>query len=197
MTALTTPPRKVTPFQWLVLLVSLGLVALALLVAGLWLRARYGQVVGIGPGEMGVADHFWPEGLETATLDPGWHFLPASSAVRVYTLTPESVQLNGAAAVSAVDAGGHPGAYRVVVSYAIRPERLLDFDRAWRDRYRDGLVIPSTQGAVRASAAQLALSQPATPEELAALTALVAEDLGPRFAEHGLGLLEVRIELEP
>jgi hypothetical protein len=82
---------------------------------------------------MGVADHLRPEGRETVTLDPGWHFLPALSAVRVYALTPESVQLNGAAAV----------------------------------------------------------------EELAALSALVAEDLRPRFAEHGLGLLEVRIELEP
>jgi hypothetical protein len=191
MTALTTPPRKVTAFQGLVLLLSLGLMALALLSASLWLGARYGQVVVIGPDEMGVADHLRPEGLETVTLDPGWHFLPALSAVRVYTLTPESVQLNGAAAVSAVDAGGHPGAYRVVVSFEIRPESLLDFDRNWRDRYRDGLVIPSTQGAVRASAAQLALSQPATSEELA------AEDLRPRFAEHGLGLLKVRIELEP
>lgn len=50
MTALTTPPRKVTAFQGLVLLLSLGLMALALLSASLWLGARYGQVVVIGPG---------------------------------------------------------------------------------------------------------------------------------------------------
>jgi regulator of protease activity HflC (stomatin/prohibitin superfamily) len=172
-----------------------GAVVLALL-----LTTAASGLVFIDPDERGVViSALQPKGYREEALTPGLHWIiPFAERVQTYSISRQTYTMSGTTAEGQVQADdsvqartkdGQQVFIDASVIYAIDPERIIEINIQWQDRFEQGVVRPLARGIMRDTASQYGVEEIVSSQRTA-LERTITEQLGASLAANDLVLID-------
>jgi regulator of protease activity HflC (stomatin/prohibitin superfamily) len=145
-------------------------IIIAAVVAALLLTTVASGLVFIDPEQRGVViSALAPGGYRTDALTPGLHWIipfaervqPYDISRQTYTMssTPAEGQVQGNDSVEARTKDGQQIFIDSSVIYSVDPNKIVDLNIHWQDRYQDNVVRPLARGTIRDTASQYGVEE--------------------------------------
>jgi regulator of protease activity HflC (stomatin/prohibitin superfamily) len=145
--------------------IIVGAVVLALL-----LTSVASGLVFIDPEQRGVViSALAPGGFRPNALEPGLHWIiPFAERVQPYTISRQTYTMSSSATEGAVSGNDSVQARTkdgqlvfidASVIYSVDPQKIVELNIRWQQRYEDGVVRPTARGTIRDAASQYGVEE--------------------------------------
>ena len=194
-------PAKNKSFLYTVLGCGGGL-AICLCLLGLLLVQK--SWVFITPDQRGVVlSALDPKGYRPAPLGPGTHWIvPFAEQVRIYSMARKTYvmaaptatnKIAGDDSIQARTKDGRQVSVSVSVVYALDPDKLIDLNITWQERYEDEFVRPQARVITRDAFGRYNLAEVSGGKQ-AEMEQVIFKRLGQVFSKNDLILLKFSID---
>jgi prohibitin 2 len=177
-----------------------GTVVLAIVGIAILLTLVAAGLVFIQPEERGVViSALAPKGYREETLQPGLRWVvPFFETVVLYPISRQTYTMSIAAlegavqgddSVTARTSDGQELFIDASVIYAIDPNEVIDVHIAWKNRYTDELIRPTSRGIIRNSASQYGVEEIVSTQRDAFQSSMESA-MADKLEENGLVLVD-------
>ena len=191
ITIQTSRGQKMKYGRTLVIILLTGALVLTTLSAGL---------VFVEPHERGVViSAIAPKGYRETALQPGLRWIapfververyPVSRQTYTMSIAAYEGDIQGDDSIAARTADGQEIFVDASVIYQVNPNKVVDVHILWQDRYSSDLVRAQSRGIIRDAVSQFNVEQVISNKRFE-LTAYINEELGIKFDENGLTLVD-------
>lgn len=179
---------------------GIGVAVLAIGLTAVILSAISAGLVFIRPEERGVVlSALAPKGYREQPLQPGLSWIvPFFETVKTYPISRQTYTMSIAAAEGQVQgddsilartADGQEVTIDASVLFSIDPDRVIDIQITWQDRYMNDLVRPLARGVIRDVIAQYGVQEVYSTRRTE-MTQQITETLSRKLGENGLLLAD-------
>jgi regulator of protease activity HflC (stomatin/prohibitin superfamily) len=175
---------------------GIGIALLATGVTALIVSLVSAGLVFIRPEERGVViSAIAPKGYREQALQPGLNWIvPFFETIKTYpiwrqtytmSIAPTEGQVQGDDSILARTADGQEVSIDASVLFSIDPNKVVDIQITWQDRYMDDLVRPVARGVIRDIIAQYGV-QDVYSTKRTEMTQQITDTLSRKLGENGL-----------
>ena len=170
------------------------------LTSALVLTTLSAGLVFVEPHERGVViSAIAPKGYRETALQPGLRWIapfververyPVSRQTYTMSIAAYEGDIQGDDSITARTADGQEIFVDASVIYQVNPNKVVDVHILWQDRYSSDLVRAQSRGIIRDAVSQFNVEQVISNKRFE-LTAYINEELGIKFDENGLTLVD-------